>query len=60
MENQKGNYRRGGIALLVAGLFAILLAYLFGAPLVAIASIAIFGLGGASLLILIGNRSKPI
>jgi len=60
MENQKGNYRRGGIALLIASLLAILLAYLCGAPIVALASIAIFGLGGASLLILIGNRANPV
>jgi hypothetical protein len=56
MEKQKINYRRGGMALLIASLLAILLAYFFGAPIIALASIAIFGLGGASLLLLIGNR----
>jgi hypothetical protein len=60
MEKQKVNYRRGGIALLIASLFAILLAYLFGAPMIALASITIFGLGGASLLLLLGNRKEQV
>ncbi len=57
MTHQKGNYRRGGLVLFVASLLALLMAFTLKAPTVALASIALFGLGGAALLILAGNRS---
>jgi len=58
MSNQRGNYRRGGLYLLVASVMALLLAVVFHAPRVALASIALFGLGAAVILILLGNRSQ--
>jgi len=62
MLSQKGNYRRGGLFLFVASLVALVIAIVFHAPLVALGSIALFGLGVAVVLILIGNRrsSSPI
>jgi hypothetical protein len=57
MTHQKGNYRRGGLVLFAASLLALLMAFTLKAPTVALASIALFGLGGAALLILAGNRS---
>lgn len=57
MTNQKGNYRRGGLVLFGASLLALLIALVLQAPSVAQASIALFGFGGAIILILVGNRS---
>lgn len=53
---QRGNYRRGGFFLLAGSGIGLLAAYLAGAPLLALGTIALFGLGGAAALILVGDR----
>ena len=59
MKYQKGNYRRGGIGLLIGTLFGLIIAVAFKAPLVALASIAIFGFGGG-YCVGFGGRSTVI
>jgi hypothetical protein len=56
MENQKRNYRRGGLFLFLASLLAVFIAFALQAPPIALASIALFGFGGAAGLFLTGNR----
>jgi len=59
MKYQKGNYRRGGIALLIGTLIALMIAVVFEAPWMALASIGIFGFGGSVVSIWIGDR-RPL
>ncbi|HDL17418.1 MAG TPA: hypothetical protein ENH29_00015 [Bacteroidetes bacterium] len=59
MKYQKGNYRRGGIGLLLGTLIALILAVAFKAPWMALASIGIFGFGGGIVSILVGDR-RPL
>jgi len=56
MKYQKGNYRRGGIGLLIGTLIALMIAVAFEAPWMALASISIFGFGGSAVSILVGDR----
>ncbi len=56
MKYQKGNYRRGGIGLLIGTLFGLIIAVAFKAPWMALASIATFGFGGGIVSILVGDR----
>lgn len=59
MQKNENNYRRGGFYLICASFIALLIAWFFQAPEMALASIAIFGFGGAFVLILMGNRNQP-
>ena len=52
------NYRRGGIFLLPAVTVAIIIAFLAGAPWMALCSIAIFGYVTAITLVVLGKRTK--
>lgn len=54
MKEARGDYRRGGLFLVVSTMIALLVASFLGAPLLALLSIGFFGLGGGLFLILMG------
>jgi len=52
------NYRRGGVFMLPPVTIAVVLAFLLGAPWMAICSIAFFGYVTSIILIVLGKRTK--
>jgi len=52
----KSNFRRGGLILLPATIFAIILAIAVNAPTSALISISVFGFATAIILIVLGDR----
>ena len=55
---EKANYKRGGLFMLPFITLALIIAFLFKAPWIALGCIAFFGYGTSIILISVGDKSQ--
>jgi hypothetical protein len=57
-DMEKANYKRGGLFMLPFITLALIIAFLFKAPWIALGCIAFFGYGTSIILISVGDKSQ--